>query len=155
MAGLWKEALEYLKESGKGEDAKVIEGVFNKPDYIPPKDSDTKRLATEEVQKAVENAFKEWQHDNKAARIMEQALDVIMKLASVDVSISADPLHAALPWAAVRFVLMGLAAGIKLRSQLLAAVTMVGSLFAPCDQYQQLYLAPDLDLRPRKDAMEL
>ncbi|KAI1348196.1 hypothetical protein F5Y01DRAFT_307013 [Xylaria sp. FL0043] len=154
-SALWLEALKYLKESGKGEDAQVIEDLFNKVDGGPPKDTDTKRLATEGIQKAVEDALKEQQHDSKTARIMKQALEVVMKFASVaDVAVNADPLHAALPWAAVRFVLMGLAAGIKLRSELLATITMVGSLFAQCDRYQQLYLAPAPDLRPREDALE-
>ncbi|KAI0817325.1 hypothetical protein GGR55DRAFT_12746 [Xylaria sp. FL0064] len=154
-SALWLEALKNLKESGKGEDAQVIEDLFNKVDGGPPKDTDTKRLATEGIQKAVEDALKEQQHDSKTACIMKQALEVVMKFASVvDVAVSADPLHAALPWAAVRFVLMGLAAGTKLRSELLATITIVGSLFAQCDRYQQLYLAPASDLRPREDAME-
>ncbi|KAI1281178.1 hypothetical protein F5Y07DRAFT_321402 [Xylaria sp. FL0933] len=154
-SALWLEALKYLKESGKGEDAQVIEDLFNKVDGGPPKDTDTKRLATEGIQKAVEDALKEQQHDSKTARIMKQALEVVMKFVSVvDVAVSADPLHAALPWAFVRFVLMGLAAGTKLRSELLATITIVGSLFAQCDRYEQLYLTQDPDLLPPKDALE-
>ncbi|KAI1426827.1 ankyrin repeat-containing domain protein [Xylaria sp. FL1777] len=153
-SGLWEEALRRLKESGKDEDIVAIERLIGESDSDPSKRSTAKSLAME-LQEKVEDAFKKKQHDNKAADIIEKALLVVMKFASVaDVAVNADPLHAALPWAAVRFVLMGLTASIELRSQLLATITIVASLFVQCERYQQLYLAPDPALRPPEDAME-
>jgi hypothetical protein len=40
-----------------------------------------------------------------------------------------------------------------LKSQLIAGVAIVASLLAQCDTYQQLYMAPDITLRPSKTAL--
>jgi hypothetical protein len=43
---------------------------------------------------------------------------------------------------------------VELRSQLLATITMVALLFVQCEKYQQLYFAPEPNLRPEETAME-
>ncbi|KAI0972635.1 hypothetical protein F4678DRAFT_46057 [Xylaria arbuscula] len=151
---LWEDALIYLNKSGKGEDIVPIEMLAGELNGDPRKKPDAKKLAIE-LQKEVEGRFKEEQPDSKATRIIEKFLPVLMKFAAVvDVAVNVDPFHAALPWAAVRFVLIGLAGYTELRSQLLATLTIVASLFVQCDRYQQLYFTPDPALRPREDAME-
>ncbi|KAI1298922.1 ankyrin repeat-containing domain protein [Xylaria venustula] len=151
---LWEDALGYLNKSGKGEDIVPIEMLVGELNGDPCKRPDAKKLAIE-LQKEVEGRFKEQQPDGRATRTIEKFLPVLMKFAAVvDVAVNVDPFHAALPWAAVRFVLIGLAGYTELRSQLLATLTIVASLFVQCDRYQQLYFTPDPALRPREDAME-
>lgn len=42
----------------------------------------------------------------------------------------------------------------ELKSQLLAGIAMVASLLARCDAYQQIYMAPELSLRPPETALD-
>jgi hypothetical protein len=47
------------------------------------------------------------QHDSETHHFVEKTVSVLNKFVSVgDVAVSFDPVHAALPWAAVRFVLV-------------------------------------------------
>ncbi|CAG8020378.1 unnamed protein product [Penicillium olsonii] len=79
-------------------------------------------------------------------------LSVLNKFLSAgDVAVSFDPTHAALPWAAVRFVIVMATAHNELKGAILTAMAEVTSLLVRCDMYQILYMAPDPALRPLDD----
>ncbi|KAK7419209.1 hypothetical protein QQZ08_010978 [Neonectria magnoliae] len=116
-------------------------------------ESERKGLVVD-IQERINKAFKEDQHDSTVRSIIESSVSVLAKFASVgDVAVSFDPVHAALPWAAVRSVVILLIANSELRGQLLVGIAEVASILAQCDTYQQLYMAPDLALRPPDAAL--
>lgn len=101
-------------------------------------------------------------HDSNTSRFVKQVVSTLTKFAVLgDVAVSVDPVHAALPWAAVRLVLMvrvpcaqsnasltfvkTITAGSELREKLLGGLARVTSLFLQCNMYQRIYLQPDLD----------
>ncbi|GAW15651.1 hypothetical protein ANO14919_050700 [Xylariales sp. No.14919] len=99
---LWKEALAYLNESEKHD----IEDIIDELDNDRPNSLDAKSLAVA-VQDKIDVAFKTQQHNGETGRIVDSAVAILSKfLAAVDVAVSFDPVHAALPWAAVRSVLV-------------------------------------------------
>jgi hypothetical protein len=99
---LWKEALGHLDESGKHN----IENLIGEQDGESLDAFDAKSLAVA-VQEQIDMAFKTQQHDSRADRLMGGAVAGLSKfLSAVDVAVSFDPVHAALPWAAVRSVLV-------------------------------------------------
>lgn len=101
-AELWREALAQLDESARH----IIEMLLNDPDDESADNdaTDVKSLAVA-IQEHIDAAFKE--KDNKSERIMDSSLAVLGKfISAVDVAINFDPVHAALPWAAVRSVLV-------------------------------------------------
>ncbi|KAH8761659.1 hypothetical protein F5883DRAFT_631123 [Diaporthe sp. PMI_573] len=153
---LWTEALKSLKEPERHKDivAIVAENFAAEPDRDSANKPDVKSLA-EDIEKKIYNEVKDRQHDSKTRRILENAVSVLNKFAcAVDVVASFDPVHAALPWAAVRSVLVVLTAYNELKSQLLTGIAKVASLLVQCDTYQQLYMAPDPALRPPEAALE-
>ncbi|KAI0439402.1 hypothetical protein F4803DRAFT_47018 [Xylaria telfairii] len=92
--------------------------------------------------------------DDRVGYVIEKAVTILGKLLSIgDVLVSIDPLHAAPPWAFVRSVLVLLSSNSELKSRLIAGIAMVASLLAQCETYQQLYMAPDLPLRPPKESL--
>ncbi|KAJ5959510.1 uncharacterized protein N7479_006660 [Penicillium vulpinum] len=85
---------------------------------------------------------------------MDNFLSILNKFLSVgDVAVSFDPVHAALPWAAVRSVIVILTAHHELKGFVLTGIADVASLLVRCDMYQQLYMAPDPALRPPEDIL--
>ncbi|KAI0103318.1 ankyrin repeat-containing domain protein [Nemania sp. FL0031] len=140
-SGLWNEALGALP---KPEMRKLIE------EHIGVQSHNVKDLAGD-IQSKIDAAFKSQQHDSRTSHVLENAISVLKMFASaVDVAVSYDPAHAALPWALVRSVIVFLASGSELKDHLLTAMAMVVSLLVQCDTYQQLYMAPDFVLRPRE-----
>ncbi|KAI0474545.1 hypothetical protein F4859DRAFT_514397 [Xylaria cf. heliscus] len=145
---LWNEALRQLGDSGKDEYTKKLLGE-------PDRDSsDVKGLAAA-IQGEIRKIFEAQNHDNQAHHVVENAVAILNKfISAVDVAVSFDPVHAALPWAAVRVVLVALTSISELQSQVVTGIATVASLLAQCDTYQQLYIAPDLSLRPPKDSLD-
>ncbi|KAI1733395.1 hypothetical protein F4680DRAFT_46657 [Xylaria scruposa] len=144
---LWNEASSHPDGPGKHCDIKEFMG---EPDR---NSSDVKNLA-EVIKEKLDEKFNPQEHDSSARRVIENAVAVLSKFTSaVDVAVSFDPVHAALPWAAVRSVLVFVTSSIELQSQILAGIAAVVSLLAQCDTYQQLYMAPDPNLRPPKTAL--
>ncbi|KAI0514341.1 ankyrin repeat-containing domain protein [Xylaria bambusicola] len=147
-ADLWKEAMGQLDESGKHN----IESLIGE---LGDEASDTKSLAVT-IQEQLNVAFKTHQHDTKLERIIERSLAVLGKfLSAVDVAVSFDPVHAAPPWAVVRSVLVAqlVMSSRDLKDRLIAGIAIVASLLAQCDTYQQLYMVPDLSLRPSPEPL--
>ncbi|KAI1752087.1 hypothetical protein F4782DRAFT_155191 [Xylaria castorea] len=144
---LWNEASSHLDGSEKYRDIKKLIG---EPDR---NSGDVQGLAAV-IKDKIETAFYTQECDSRTHRVIKNAVAVLGKFTSaVDVAVSFDPVHAALPWAAVRFVLVALTSVSELRSQVLAGIATVASLLAQCDTYQQLYMAPDLALRPPEAAL--
>ncbi|KAI0547823.1 hypothetical protein F4679DRAFT_552833 [Xylaria curta] len=144
---LWNEASSHPDGPGKYCD---IKNLMGEPDR---NSNDVKGLAGV-IKEKLDETFKAQEHDSSARRVIENAVVVLSKFTSaVDVAVSFDPVHAALPWAAVRSVLIFVTSSIELQSQVLAGIAAVVSLLAQCDTYQQLYMAPDPDLRPPETAL--
>ncbi|OQD98394.1 hypothetical protein PENSOL_c009G01438 [Penicillium solitum] len=141
---LWTEALESLKE----EERRDVEALLGDLDRD---DTDRKGLV-DDIQKKLDVASKSEHHDRTTS--IDKFLSVLNKFLSVgDVVVSFDPVHAALPWAAVRSVIVILTADRELKGFILTGMTEVASLLVRCDMYQQLYMAPDPALRPPEDAL--
>lgn len=93
---LWIEALESLKD----EERRDVEALLGDLDRD---DTDRKGLV-EDIQKQLDVASKSEHHDRTS---IDKSLSVLNKFLSVgDVVVSFDPVHAALPWAAVRSVIV-------------------------------------------------
>ncbi|KAH6977823.1 hypothetical protein EDB82DRAFT_502657 [Fusarium venenatum] len=88
--------------------------------------------------------------------LVEKTVDILNKFVGVgDVAVSFDPVHAALPWAAVRFVLVTLAASDELRSQIMFGLAKVTSLILQCDTYRRVYTASGPTLQPPAEILEV
>ncbi|KAI1742078.1 hypothetical protein F4680DRAFT_412804 [Xylaria scruposa] len=147
-AEMWKEALGQLDELAR-------HNIENLAGELDGEATSVKSLAVL-VQEQLEVAFKSQTKDRKSERIMQKSLGVLAKFVSaVDIAVSFDPVHAALPWAAVRSVLVLVTSNSDLKGQLIAGIATVASLLAQCDVYQQLYLAPDPALRPPEPSMSM
>ncbi|KAI0966492.1 hypothetical protein F4678DRAFT_449592 [Xylaria arbuscula] len=145
---MWREALSQLDESGKHKIEKLI-------GELDGETTNVKSLAVT-VQEKIDAAFKAQQHDSKSERIIGSSLELVGKFLSVvDVAVSFDPVHAALPWAAVRSVLVLVTSNNELKSRLIAGIAIVASLLAQCDVYQQLYMVPDPTLRPSEISLSM
>ncbi|KAJ4401662.1 hypothetical protein N0V85_005470 [Neurospora sp. IMI 360204] len=97
----------------------------------------------------MEREIKRLLQDDYTHRFVEKTISTLNKFIAVgDVAVSFDPVHAALPWAAVRFVLVTLTASSELKSQLLGGIAKVTSLVLQCDTYRRLYIEPDPTLQP-------
>ncbi|KAJ5415114.1 hypothetical protein N7465_003809 [Penicillium sp. CMV-2018d] len=142
---LWTKALESLKD----EEKRDVEAFL---DDLDRDDTDRKGLV-KDIQKQLDLASKSEHHDRTTS--IDKFLSVLNKFLSVgDVVVSFDPVHAALPWAAVRSVIVILTAERELKGFILTGMAEVASLLVRCDMYQQLYMAPDLALRPPEDALD-
>jgi len=107
--GLWDKALRHLQESKKDRDiVSIVQGFAIADDNATTKGtpSAAKSLA-KDIKQKMEQEIKSQQHDSETRRFVEKTVSVLNKFVSVgDVVINFDPVHAALPWAAVRFVLV-------------------------------------------------
>ncbi|KAK3392046.1 hypothetical protein B0T20DRAFT_72359 [Sordaria brevicollis] len=85
---------------------------------------------------------------------VEQTVSVINSFLAVgDVAVSFDPVHAALPWAAVRFVLVALVSSKELKERLIGGIAATSSLILQCESYRILYIDSEPDLRPPEHAL--
>ncbi|KAH8649922.1 ankyrin repeat-containing domain protein [Xylariales sp. PMI_506] len=144
---LWKKALDHLKNSEGHKDVPFLTESF----LTQSSDGSASgnNLGIEDIHDRIKEALGSPQHDNTTRSMVEKALEIIQKFTSVaDIAVSFDPLHAALPWTAVRSVIVLLVADVELKAQLLAGIAKVTSLLVQCDTYQQLYMEPDPALRP-------
>ncbi|RKL06526.1 hypothetical protein BFJ70_g16993 [Fusarium oxysporum] len=88
--------------------------------------------------------------------LVDKTVNILNKFVDVgDVAVGFDPVHAALPWAAVRFVLVTLTASSELKSQIIFGLAKVTSLILQCDTYRRIYMAADSTLRPPADISDL
>ncbi|KAH8653732.1 ankyrin repeat-containing domain protein [Xylariales sp. PMI_506] len=153
---LWSEAFEVTKNTEDGQKITPLIQCFVEASAPSPTQSpgSVASLAID-VQKKIEEALRAEKHDGKIRPIVENAVSVLDKFVSVgDVISSFDPVHAALPWAAVRSVVVVLVARKQLKSLLLSGIATATTILTQCETYQQLYMAPDSTLRPPESQLE-
>ncbi|KAJ5375632.1 hypothetical protein N7517_007638 [Penicillium concentricum] len=135
---MWKEALNSLGE----EERYNVNTLLKDWDHDSPK----RKHLVEEIQKRMDEALNSKHHDRTTS--IGKLLSVLNNFLSAgDVAVSFDPTHAALPWAAVRCVIVMVTAHNELKGVILTAMAEVTSLLVRCDMYQLLYMAPDPALR--------
>jgi hypothetical protein len=108
---LWDKALRQLQESKKDRDiVSIVEGMAkNLADDNANAEGtpSTAKSLAEDIKQRMEQEIESQQHDSETRRYVEKTVSVLNKFVSVgDVAVNFDPVHAALPWAAVRFVLV-------------------------------------------------
>jgi hypothetical protein len=108
---LWDKALRHLQESKKDRDiVSIAEGMAkNLADDNANAEGapSTAKSLAKDIKQKMEQEIESQQHDNETCRYVEKTVSVLNKFVSVgDVAVNFDPVHAALPWAAVRFVLV-------------------------------------------------
>ncbi|ORY72165.1 uncharacterized protein BCR38DRAFT_360285 [Pseudomassariella vexata] len=150
---LWDEALEQLRQTVEDQDIKAAVEEIAKIRTSNVETSDSKSTVKDQaraIKQEIERETKSRRHDS----FLTNTVFVLNRFVAVgDVAVSFDPVHAALPWAAVRFVLMTLTAGNELKSRLLNGIASVTSLVLQCHTYQHLYIAPEPKLQPPKDTL--
>lgn len=104
---LWDTALENLKASEEEPQiVKIIEDFINKASGTPTDPADAQDVVTR-IKKEMEQEIDSRRHDGRTTRFIKSVVSSLNKFVSVgDVAVSFDPAHAALPWAAVRAVLV-------------------------------------------------
>ncbi|KAL6795534.1 hypothetical protein J3E68DRAFT_450434 [Trichoderma sp. SZMC 28012] len=107
------------------------------------------------VKEAMEHQFKDKHGNNSTSAYVEKTISVLNQFITVgDVAVSYDPVHAALPWAAVRLVLVGITSNHQLNIQILGGLASVTSLLLQCNMYQRLYFASSSTTDGIKEALE-
>ncbi|KAI9172832.1 Atypical/ALPHA protein kinase [Paramyrothecium foliicola] len=83
-------------------------------------------------------------HEYSVRGFVEKTVNILNKFVAIgDVAVSFDPVHAALPWATVRFVLLSLTASSTLTSRTIFGLAEVATLTLHCDTSRRLYTGPD------------
>ncbi|KAJ4361138.1 hypothetical protein N0V85_009435, partial [Neurospora sp. IMI 360204] len=147
---LWDQAVALLQES-KEDPAIVgiVKEFASNPAASPDGSPDSVKGLAKDITEEMEREIKRSLQDDHTHRFVEKTISTLNKFIAVgDIAVSFDPVHAALPWAAVRFVLVTLTASSELKSQLLGGIVKVTSLVLQCDTYRRLYIKPDPTLQP-------
>ncbi|KNB04574.1 hypothetical protein FOXG_06634 [Fusarium oxysporum f. sp. lycopersici 4287] len=171
---LWDKALAHLSESEYDRDIVVIVKAFAENSIGDNATADGRSSSTEDLAKDISErmaqAIQDRQHSSEQREwkvtigdkeysvrgLVDKTVNILNKFVGVgDVAVSFDPVHAALPWAAVRFVLVTLTASSELRSQIIFGLAKVTSLILQCDTYRRIYMARDPALRPPADILDL
>ncbi|KAJ4076770.1 hypothetical protein NW756_012779 [Fusarium oxysporum] len=171
---LWDKALAHLSESEHDRDIVAIVKTFAENPIGDNETADGRPSSTEDLAKDISErmaqAIQDGQHGKEQREwkvtigdkeysvrgLVDKTVNIVNKFVGVgDVAVSFDPVHAALPWAAVRFVLVTLTASSELRSQIIFGLAKVTSLILQCDAYQRIYMAADPTLRPPADILDL
>ncbi|KAL5085288.1 hypothetical protein Trisim1_010726 [Trichoderma cf. simile WF8] len=154
---LWDRVLLVVNDS-KDRDAIYLIDEIEK--HVPQDDSPKARpiVMTDlvsSVKEAIEHQFKDKHGHNSTSAYVEKTIFILNQFISVgDVAVSYDPVHAALPWAAVRLVLVGITSNHQLNIQILGGLASVTSLLLQCNMYQRLYLTSSSTTDGIKEALE-
>ncbi|KAJ4254492.1 hypothetical protein NW762_010091 [Fusarium torreyae] len=146
---LWNTALAKLEASEEKQEIVEIINTFANKASGKIKDSDSEPSDAKDLAVAIKDEMEQEinsrRHDSSVTRFMGNVVSSLNKFVSFgDIAVSFDPVHAALPWAAVRTVLVMITAGSDLKTRLLEGISRVTSLFLNCNLYLRLYLDPDL-----------
>jgi WD40 repeat protein len=171
---LWDKALTNISESEHDGDIVAIVKTFAENPIGDNATANDKPSTTEDLAKDISERMaqaiqdgqhgreqREWKvtigHKEYSARgLVDKTVNILNKFIGVgDVAASFDPVHAALPWAAVRFVLVTLTADSELTSQIIFGLAKVTSLILQCDTYRRIYIVPDPTLRPPMNILDL
>ncbi|PTB61084.1 hypothetical protein M431DRAFT_132402 [Trichoderma harzianum CBS 226.95] len=154
---LWDRVLLLVNDS-KDRDAIYLIDEIEK--HVPKDDSPKARpiVMTDlvsSVKEAMEHQFKDKHGHNSTSAYVEKTISILNQFISVgDVAVSYDPVHAALPWAAVRVVLVSITSNHQLNIQILGGLASVTSLLLQCNMYQRLYLTSSSTMDGIKEALE-
>ncbi|EGZ76219.1 hypothetical protein NEUTE2DRAFT_161157 [Neurospora tetrasperma FGSC 2509] len=146
---LWDQAVALLQESQEGPAiVGIVKEFTSNPTASPDGSPDSVKGLAKDITEEMEREIKRQPQDDHRHRFIEKTISILNKFIAVgDVVVSFDPVHAALPWAAVRFVLVTLTASSELKSQLLGGIAKVTSLVLQCHTYRRLYIESDLTLQ--------
>ncbi|KAF8865087.1 hypothetical protein BDZ45DRAFT_580955, partial [Acephala macrosclerotiorum] len=136
----WTKALESLSENDK-----IQLSVGSNLDYLRTL-NDVLNIAVEKKQLCIKKAWKFKRRDGKIVIVrdlFEKLVVWVQKFKEVgDVAVSYDPGHAALPWAAVRFLLTIAVADTQTFGAMVEGIEKVAMLLARCRALELLYLEP-------------
>ncbi|KAJ3537866.1 hypothetical protein NM208_g6148 [Fusarium decemcellulare] len=135
LGELWEEAIARLKASnddttlaeltGSEADPQTTNHVISLPELIDQLEKQMERVGLV----------------GRMTDIFQKAVPLLNKFAIVgDIAVSSNPVVAALPWAAVRFLLQSCTAGGEVRNKVLEGIAKITTLFFQCIIYQQFYL---------------
>ncbi|KAI1172055.1 ankyrin repeat-containing domain protein [Nemania sp. FL0916] len=149
---MWNDALETLHKSKKYE--KEYRAVKDHMATSDTRTRNSKSLASE-IELQLSKVLMVQERDSRLYRVIDNAVKTLNSFASaIDVAVSYDPGHAALPWAVVRSILHIMSSGFELKHQMFAGIAMISPLLVLCDLYQQIYMAAAPDLRPPAHSLD-
>ncbi|VUC27847.1 unnamed protein product [Clonostachys rosea] len=153
---LWDQALDRLRTSEA--DPNIIAAVLKFAEQPAGRDSGSVKDSVKHIKRLMEKRIADIETNQKKRAwkirinkttysvrdFVVNTVAVLNKFVSVGgVAVSFDPVHAALPWAAVRFVLINLTAQSKLSSEITLGLAKVTTLVSQCIIYQTLYSASE------------
>ena len=106
---LWDEAVTVLRQSNEDPGIMaIVEGFASKLVGLDASGSPgTVKGLAKDIKEDMKREIKRQPRDGHTRRFVEKIVSILNKFVAVgDVAVSFDPFHAALPWAAVRFVLV-------------------------------------------------
>ncbi|KAF4336041.1 vegetatible incompatibility het-e-1 [Fusarium beomiforme] len=132
---LWKQAISDVKNSQDGE--KLVE-VLRAQELAAPNGSE---ITIASLISRLEAEMKRVGIQKRMVETMEKIVPHINRLAVIgDIAVSTNPNPAALPWAAVRFLLFNLTAGEEIRAKVVQGIAKITILVFECSVYHELYL---------------
>ncbi|KAF5981860.1 vegetatible incompatibility het-e-1 [Fusarium coicis] len=132
---LWKEAIVAIKQS---KDNDKLAEALQILDEASTKDSEESLSV---LTSKLEAAMKRVGMKKRMAEAIETIIPHLNRFAIVgDIAVSTNPNPAALPWAAVRFLLLNLTASAELRAKVDQGITEITILVFECNVYHELYL---------------
>ncbi|KNB16028.1 hypothetical protein FOXG_14506 [Fusarium oxysporum f. sp. lycopersici 4287] len=133
---LWKEAIDNAKASKGG--GKLSE-VIRVQEQAAAEDAE---ITLPALIKRLETEMKRFGTQKRLAEAMERIVPHLNRFAVVgDIAVSTNPNPAALPWAAVRFLLLNLTAREEIRGKVVEGIAEITVLVFECSVYHELYLA--------------
>ncbi|CAH0027573.1 unnamed protein product [Clonostachys rhizophaga] len=126
---LWEQALKRIRASEA--DSDIVAAVLKLAEQAADGESSSAMNSAKDIQGWMEQQLED---------MKKKTIAVLNRFVAVgDVAVSFDPVHAALPWAAVRFVFVNLTARSKLASEITFGLAKVATLVSQCSIYQTLY----------------
>ena len=115
--GLWDKVVQELRQSEEGRNAEEsVMKILQGPNY--GKSGSVESIASD-ITNRLEQGIKGQQKNSTTHRYVEKTVSILNKfVAAGDVAVSFDPVHAALPWAVLRSVLVVRCPLIALRGRL-------------------------------------
>ncbi|PTB70920.1 hypothetical protein BBK36DRAFT_1165408 [Trichoderma citrinoviride] len=147
---LWDRALLEVKQSKDQHAIKLIDEVGSRLGQ-----EGTTMDVVISITETMERQLKDKKRSTLASSYVEETIYALNQFVSVgDVAVSYDPVHAALPWAFVRAVLVTITSKYQLDAQILGGLASVASLLLQCNMYQRLYLSSHVDPDGAGEALE-
>ncbi|EKJ75864.1 hypothetical protein FPSE_04044 [Fusarium pseudograminearum CS3096] len=135
---LWKEAIDKFEASLEG---MKLSPLLQAQEQINTGDS---TMELSELLANLEEQMKRVGLRGKIADTVGKVAPHINRIAIVgDVAVSANPMPAALPWAAVRFILLNVTAGEEIRVKIFEGIAEIITLIFECSVYRELYLTAE------------